>query len=289
MGAKTTARRIIPPPKRCLSLAFFLQISTLHPLLTYRGVVRLCDQATHAVDCSEGPALPQVMTVDNGMLDHGNKQPRLNAEEEDPDAILASFEEEDDSTYRAQRLQELKNTGPATTSNTVKQTYTTLKSDDEALSFTTEHERAVLHFFHPDFARCSTMDIHCEAIAEKHNEYDDGDVAFARINVNHAPFVVEKLSVRVLPCVIGFVKGVVKGRVTGFEGLCWDGKETSTEVTQALENTLVDWTVLRKRLLLRHEGVGSDDDEDAPDRRRDARRGIRDRKQTADDDDDEWD
>ncbi|EXJ72298.1 uncharacterized protein A1O5_04802 [Cladophialophora psammophila CBS 110553] len=214
-------------------------------------------------------------------------------EDEDADAILASLEEEDSATYRAQRLQELKNaagvSAATTTFATIKKVYITLKSDDEALTFTTEHERAVLHFFHPDFARCSTMDTHCELIAEKHAEYSSADVSFARIDVKDAPFVVEKLGVRVLPCVIGFVKGAVKGRVTGFEGLCWDGKEGSMDVTRALEDVLVEWTVLPKRLFHGHEDERSDDDEEAPDRRKAIRGAIRSRRQKNDDDDDDWD
>ena len=213
---------------------------------------------------------------------------RPSAEDDDNNAILASLEEEDDSSYRTQRLQELKEAAPTTSLNSIKKAYITLSGDDEALSFTTEHERAVVHFFHPDFARCSIMDLHCELIAERHAEYADEDVAFARVNVNQALFVVEKLTVRKLPCVIGFVKGVVKGRITGFEGLCWDGKEGSTDVSRALEESLVDWTVLRKKLLLGHDDEASED-EDAPDRRKATRGGIRDRKQVVEDEDDDWD
>lgn len=236
------------------------------------------------------------MTVENGQ-DHAAIHPKapILEDEEDAEAILASLEEEEDVSYRAQRIQELQtDAGTArttsTTFDTTRKAYTMLKSDDETLSFTTEHERAVVHFFHPDFARCSTMDSHCQLIAEKHAEYASADVAFARIDVKDAPFVVEKLGVRVLPCVIGFVKGVVKGRITGFEGLCWDGKEGSMDVTRALEEAIVEWTVLRKRLLLGHDDEGSEDDEDAPDRRKAARGVIRSRdKKPADEDDDEWD
>lgn len=214
---------------------------------------------------------------------------------DDVDALLASLEEEDDSSYRAQRLEELRSASEATKPSatpfsTTNKAFTTLKSDDEALSFTTEHERAVVHFFHPEFARCSTMDSHCERIAERHAQQHEADVSFARIDVKNAPFVVEKLGVRILPCVIGFVKGVVKGKVTGFEGLCWDGKEGSIDVTRALEEAFVDWTVLKRKLVFGHEDEDESDDEDAQGKLQKGRRGIRDRsKATADDEDDDWD
>lgn len=227
--------------------------------------------------------------------DEKGNPPNSQPEEDDADALLASLEDEDDSAYRNQRLNEFKSASAAsrtTTVNTSENHYITLTSDDQTLSFTTEHERAVVHFLHPDFTRCNTMDTHCQIIADKHAEYGHGDVAFARVDVKNCPFVVEKLGVRVLPCVIGFAKGVVKGRITGFEGLCWDGKEGSMNVTRAVEETLMSWSIIRKRLLLGHDDEASDDENDAyddSDRRRSGRRGIRDRKQQVEDADDDWD
>ncbi|RMZ86082.1 hypothetical protein DV737_g55, partial [Chaetothyriales sp. CBS 132003] len=217
--------------------------------------------------------------------------PREEAEgEQDADALLASLEEEDDSAYREQRIQQL----AAETQHTQKgiptreaSAYVTLKSDDEALRFTTEHERAVVHFFHPEFARCSTMDQHCAHIALRYAEHGNGDVAFGRIDVKNAPFVVHKLGVRVLPCVIGFVRGVVAGRVTGFEGLSWNGNEASKAVTLALEARLVEWAVLKKRFMEDVEDF--DDDDSRPDKASSGRRGIGGRKQLVTDEDDDWD
>ena len=207
---------------------------------------------------------------------------------EDPDDILAELEADDDDTFRAQRLAELKaNAAQAQKSKTTHSICRTLSGDDECLQFTTEHERAVVHFFHPDFARCSTMDRHCENIASKHNEHGNADVAFARVDVKNAPFLVEKLGIRVLPAVLGFVKGVVKGRVTGFEGVAWGGREEGPAVTSALEGKFVEWTVLKKQLL---EYDDEDEEDLRPDPSKSLRRGIRDRKQQNDDeDDDDWD
>ena len=209
--------------------------------------------------------------------------------DEDPDALLASLEEEDDSTYRAQRLQELKaqasTSGSGTTAKQAN-SFVTLKDDDETLRFTTEYERAMVHFFHPDFARCLTMDEHCQQVASKHAEMGDADAAFGRVDVKNAPFVVEKLSIRILPCVLGFVKGVVKGRVTGFEGIA-SGREDTASVTRALEGKLVDWTILSKKLI--EEGDDSDTDQDEEGPPQNGRRGITGGRQQVDDEDDDWD
>lgn len=131
------------------------------------------------------------------------------------------------------------------------------------------------------------MDHHCETIAAKHNEYGNADVAFGRVDVRNAPFLIEKLGIRVLPALLGFVKGVVKGRVTGFEGIAWGGNEDGLGVTAALEAKLAEWTVLKRRLLEEHE---VDEDELKPEKTGLERRGIRDRKQQlSEDEGDDWD
>ena len=209
----------------------------------------------------------------------------------DADALLAELEAEDDSSYRQQRLQELKSEAAESQSHptmTKENAYSTLSSDDQFLQFTTTHERALVHFFHSDFARCITMDTHCQHIADKHTEYGNADVAFGRVDVNNAPFVVEKLGVRVLPCVIGFVKGIAKGRVTGFEGIVWGGKEESKTTTLALEERCVEWGVLGKKLLADVDDM-DDEENEGEERKGLGRRGIKGRKHEVVDEDDDWD
>jgi hypothetical protein len=218
---------------------------------------------------------------------HGNVDPD---DQHAANEVLAELEAEDDASYRTQRLQELKSEAKESQAISAKSgqaAFKTLNGDDECLQFTTEHDRALVHFFHPDFARCSIMDRHCEDIAAKHAEQGDADVAFGRIDVRSAPFVVEKLGIRVLPALLGFVKGIVKGRVTGFEGVTWAGREDSPVVTSILEDRIVEWTVLKKKLL---EEVDEDDDDDErPAKAEYSRRGITGRKQEVADDDDDWD
>lgn len=220
-------------------------------------------------------------------------------EDDDTDAILAELEAEDTtSDIYQQRLNELQASSrgpsgiPATT--TIQESYVNLKSDDETLRFTTEHEKAIVHFRHADFARCAIMDDHLDKIAQVHSsaETDGDEIAFARVDVTMVPFVVEKLGVRVLPCVIGFAKGIVKGKVVGFEGICWDSREKDARVTRALEETLVDWGLLKHKLLTDEHDSDSDDPsrEDRESGRATGRkRGIRDAKQKVVDDADDWD
>lgn len=80
------------------------------------------------------------------------------------------------------------------------------------------------------------MDNHLATLAAVHLE-----TRFVKMEVERAPFLVERLKVRVLPCVIAFVGGVGVDRVVGFEGLGGgDGFETGD-----LERRLVGAGVLR--------------------------------------------
>lgn len=73
---------------------------------------------------------------------------------------------------------------------------------------------SIVHFFHSDFRRCKIIDQHLEVLAQKHF-----DTKFIRINVEKAPFLAERLKVRVLPCVISFIDGKSVDRLEGFEKL----------------------------------------------------------------------
>ena len=63
-----------------------------------------------------------------------------------------------------------------------------------------------------------------------------------KVAAEHAPFLVEKLQVRMLPCIITFQGGVAGERIVGFDRL---GRRDDFE-TAVLEKLLVDWCVVIK-------------------------------------------
>ena len=96
------------------------------------------------------------------------------------------------------------------------------------------------------------------------------DTRFLRINVENAPFLVTKLKIQILPCVLSFVDGVSTDRIIGFEVL---GYSEDTFTTQDLETRLLEAGVLSRSKTNRNEGVavikkrqededGGDDDDD---------------------------
>ncbi|KAL8761871.1 MAG: hypothetical protein Q9184_002034 [Pyrenodesmia sp. 2 TL-2023] len=129
-------------------------------------------------------------------------------------------------------------------------------------------ELCVVHFFKSDFHRCAIMDGHLEKLAPSHF-----DTRFLRINVENAPFLVTKLKVQVLPCIIAFRKSVSVDRIIGFEGL---GYNEDTFSTKDLERRLVRSGGLVREKLTEGQGAGLHDMRHRP-------------SQADDEDDDDWD
>ncbi|KAJ9125337.1 hypothetical protein QFC22_000296 [Naganishia vaughanmartiniae] len=77
-----------------------------------------------------------------------------------------------------------------------------------------KEEFCIIHFSHPDFKRCAIMDKHLQTLAPKHP-----NTLFLRTSVDNAPFLVTRLGVKVLPCVISFINGNATDRLIGFEEL----------------------------------------------------------------------
>jgi len=213
--------------------------------------------------------------------------------EADPDELFAALEAEDDAPFRAARAQQLASDYIALRPNAVtsasEQVYETLRSDEEVLKFTTNSPRAIVHFSHEGFARCGTMDEHLRCLAELHAREGE-EVKFGRVDVKHAEFVVQRLAIRMLPCVVGFVDGEAKGRIVGFEGVCWGSNEGGKEVTKEIEGMSMRWGVLTKMLMsARKDDESGSEDEEKAEMSGFARKGIRGKTRDTADEDDDWD
>ncbi|PVF91914.1 thioredoxin-like protein [Serendipita vermifera] len=92
--------------------------------------------------------------------------------------------------------------------------YTEIFDEKEVIRTSANEKKCIIHFYHRNFQRCKIMDKHLEALAPKYF-----DTRFLRVFVENVPWLVEKLGVKVLPCVIVFIDGVTKDRIVGFEEL----------------------------------------------------------------------
>ena len=191
---------------------------------------------------------------------------------DDEDALLESLENENENDPTLSHLREARIQALATElarartqRNEGYGTYNQIKDEKALMEITTSTKNCIVHFYKPDFNRCRIMDGHLDTLAGVHL-----DARFLRIDVEHAPFLVTKLGVKVLPCVIAFIGGVGVDRVVGFEGLGFDpdGFETG-----ALEKRLVGAGVL--------EGVKGVDGR--------GKRAVREEKRQDEGGDDEWD
>ena len=70
--------------------------------------------------------------------------------------------------------------------------------------------------------------------------------------MENAPFVVTKLKIQVLPCVLAFVDGVSTDRIIGFEGL---GYSEDTFTTKDLEARLLASGVLARAKTMMNEDI----------------------------------
>lgn len=190
-------------------------------------------------------------------------------DEDDEDALIAELEEDDGAfaALRERRLEQLhaELSRAKVMKETSHGTYMEIKDEKAVLGMTTSTKLCVVHFMKPDFNRCRIMDDKLAVLAEKHF-----DTRFVNINVDNAPFLVVKLNVQVLPCVISFKDGVSVDRIIGFEGV---GSKPDSITASELEARLLSCGVLVRSKMTK------DDD----------RRRIAARSQVEDDDDDDWD
>ncbi|CAB4374418.1 uncharacterized protein OCT59_004272 [Rhizophagus irregularis] len=189
-------------------------------------------------------------------------------EELDDDELFEELEKDDDfalASFREQRMEQLKKemVKLQEMSQNEHGLYTEVANEKEILKITTNAKLCVVHFFHKEFRRCQIMDKHLLEIARRHFK-----TKFVKINVENAPFLVEKLHIQVLPCVVAFVDGISVDRIIGFEEL----GNTDDFTAAILEFRLSQSGVItkqestkkeeRKSILGFAEGNDDDDDDD---------------------------
>ncbi|KAF9382737.1 hypothetical protein CPB97_006988 [Podila verticillata] len=136
----------------------------------------------------------------------------------DDDELFEELENDDYgmSNFREQRIEEFKEevAKRKLMMESEHGIYKDITDEKEVMDITTKAKHCVIHFYHSDFRRCMIVDKHLEELAKKHIK-----TKFVKIKVENAPFLVEKLQVKILPCVISFTDGLAVDRLIGFEEL----------------------------------------------------------------------
>ncbi|KAF2181780.1 thioredoxin-like protein [Zopfia rhizophila CBS 207.26] len=191
-------------------------------------------------------------------------------DDSDEDALIAALEDDSElDAFREQRLQQLhaEFDKARQLQESGHGTYVEIKDEKALMDITTSTKLCIVHFFKPDFNRCRIMDTHLESLAPAHYE-----TRLLRINVDNCPFLVTKLKIQVLPCVIAFIDGIGVDRIVGFEGL---GRTPDNFTTRDLEARLIRANVLLRAKMENEAALES------------AKRKETSRKE--DNDDDDWD
>lgn len=171
----------------------------------------------------------------------------LSKNDSDEEELLDSLEDDPAlSSFREQRMQQLHEeiSRAKHLRNQEHGQYAEIKEEKALMDIVNnDAQLCVVHFFKSDFHRCGIMDHHLSQLAPLHL-----DTRFLRISVENASFLVTKLKVQVLPCVIAFKKGTSVDRIIGFEGL---GYSEDTFSTKDLETRLLrSGTLVREKLVV---------------------------------------
>ncbi|KAH3684331.1 hypothetical protein WICPIJ_004711 [Wickerhamomyces pijperi] len=168
---------------------------------------------------------------------------------EDEDDLLQQLEDElEDSEfnqkYRESRLDQLNKTLNTIKTNVKDNEYgfmTNLLSEDQVFQNTQQNKFTVLMFYIKSFKKCEIMQSKLEILAQKHLT-----TKFIKINAEDAPFLVTRLKVKVLPCVMLYINGVEANRIVGFDKLNYNEKNDDFTI-ESLEQFLMNNGVIERK------------------------------------------
>ncbi|KAJ3330920.1 hypothetical protein HDU76_004506 [Blyttiomyces sp. JEL0837] len=185
----------------------------------------------------------------------------------DDDELFAELERDDDeemSYMREKRMNELRAEMAKVKDMAGNRhgTYEDIMTEKEILDITTKTDKCIVHFYHKEFRRCKLMDKHLEILSRKHFT-----TRFVKIDVERCPFLVERLKVQVLPCVLCFIKGISVDRLVGFEELGESDDFQTTVLERRLNTAKVislesDKPAPRKTIFGFNDNKDGDDDDD---------------------------
>ncbi|XP_069010246.1 thioredoxin domain-containing protein 9 [Embiotoca jacksoni] len=104
--------------------------------------------------------------------------------------------------------------------------YREIASEKDFFSEVKESKNVVCHFYRSSTFRCKIHDKHLAILAKKHVE-----TKFIKLNVEKAPFLTEKLRIKVIPTLALLIDGKTKDYVVGFSDL-GNTDEFTTEVLE---------------------------------------------------------
>ncbi|KAJ3277123.1 hypothetical protein HDV01_000175 [Terramyces sp. JEL0728] len=128
-------------------------------------------------------------------------------EYDDDDKLFRELEEDDDhllDSMRENRMQQLKKEIALEKQKSLGYgSLQVFKDEKQLMLMTTSTAKCVIHFSHKDFKKCATMDNHLGKLARLHPQ-----TRFVKVDVENVPFLVDRMEIKVLPCIVSFIDGV---------------------------------------------------------------------------------
>ena len=99
--------------------------------------------------------------------------------------------------------------------------------ETEFLKKVTGSNLVVCHFYHKEFERCKIVDMHLGKLAKR-----CFGTKFMKLNVEKAPFFVDKLKICVIPTLVFFQDGIAKHHMRGFDEVGGDDEFTTAKLAR---------------------------------------------------------
>ncbi|CUS22115.1 LAQU0S04e08548g1_1 [Lachancea quebecensis] len=205
--------------------------------------------------------LDQLEAYEKSIVDKAKgRASEINDDDASLDEILGELEDDADfmEKYREQRLQQIADDMKKMKHNVESEQYgqvVTMTDESELMRLTTATDQVVIHFYLESFQKCATMDAKLKRLAEKHLM-----TRFFRISVEKCPFLVARLEIKVLPCVVAYKNGLERDKIVGFTRL---GNQTDDFETSALEAILFKCGVLARKMQPRGTRTNQTDEGDS--------------------------
>lgn len=129
---------------------------------------------------------------------------------------LDNLDSDDLDRLREQRLQQMKKAAAQREEwrSQGHGQYTELTEEKEFFDECKKSNKVVCHFYRDSTFRCKIVDKHLALLAPKHLE-----AKFVKLNVDRAPFLCDRLHVRILPTIAVVIDSKTKDYIKGFDDL----------------------------------------------------------------------
>ena len=184
---------------------------------------------------------------------------KINREEdsEDEDELFASLEnemDEDLSKYRESRIQQLSQEFKSINQLESVGSLQEFTNEKELMDQIVQRKDCLVHFYQPEFKNCIKMNQVLNLLAQNFPL-----LPIFTITVENCPFLVSKLNLKVLPCVIAYKSGSEYDRLVGFEKL---GNSLTYD---KLEHYLYNLNIIQRKSINRttiSTSINADHDDD---------------------------